>query len=156
MSDESSIGVKYSEATLGKIYFGRVEKGKDLLKALTEFVKKMGIKSGMISVVGALKKIKIGYFDTDKKDYNYVQQERLYELMGVGNISYKESDSGSEPYIHLHVSVGDECETYTGHLLEGNIVDPTAEFIIIEFNEEVKRRFDKDTGLYLLNFDKEI
>ncbi len=137
-----------SRVGVDRVFFGRLDSGADVIRELTGFVSREGVKSGLIGVIGALSKIRLGYYNLDKKDYELVEEEGLFELMGIGNISYREGS----PYIHLHVSVGEEDKTYTGHMLEGNIVGPTLEFIIIEFDRWVERERDVDTGLYLLRF----
>ena len=50
--------------------------------------------------------------------------------------------------IHLHITVSDEnYKVYGGHLMDGSIVNTTAEIVIIDLEDyEFKKEFDKSTN----------
>ena len=57
----------------------------------------------------------------------------------------------NEPYVHLHITVGDEnCSSFGGHLIEARI-SATAEIFIHTLDCEVARVRDKAVGLNLLD-----
>ncbi|MEM5777091.1 MAG: DNA-binding protein [Candidatus Aenigmatarchaeota archaeon] len=129
------------------IHIFRIEKNQKLLEALNDYVLKNQIMAGYITAIGALKKVNVGYFINKK----YIQNEAegSFEIGSCnGIISLKEKI----PFIHLHiVCQNDRGETLCGHVLDGSIVFPTVEVIIFEFKNLFERKFDEETGLFLLN-----
>ena len=131
-----------------KTLFGRLKEGDDLLKSLEEVVKKEGIKSGAVQLIGSLKKVNIGYYSREQGKYLNRMAEGIFELVScMGNISWKDGS----PVVHIHMAVSSyDGKVLLGHVLEGNIVDATVEYIIFEFDQEIYRKYDESTGLYLL------
>lgn len=62
----------------------------------------------------------------------------------------------SKNRIHLHISVSDsDLKVYGGHLVDGSIVNTTAEIILLELNDYVfDKEFDINTCYYELLFNK--
>jgi predicted DNA-binding protein with PD1-like motif len=130
-----------------RIIQGRVPKGEDLFKWLTEKVKELNIKAGMVSGIGAVTKATIGYYDQIKREYVIKSFNQPMEVLSLkGNISVKDG----VPFAHLHVVLGkDDFTAIGGHLFEGSEVF-AFEFEIVEFEGKVLQRgFDEQTGLYL-------
>lgn len=130
-----------------RVIQGRLFRGIDLLKELTEIVKKEKIKNGIISGIGALSKATLGYYDQTEKKYVIHTFQKPLEILSLkGNISIKDG----QPFLHIHVVLGDEnLRSFGGHLFEGTEVF-AFEFEIVEFEgEPFMRKFDQETGLYL-------
>jgi len=137
------------EATVTRVLYGRIGKGKDVIKELKEIVRKEGIKGGSIVLLGALSKAKLGYYDMNKKNYKTLEHgdEGLLEMTGTGFIAV----NNGEPIVHIHVSVGDECISYTGHMMDGgNIVGAVVEYTIFGFDRDVKKVKDEGSGLHII------
>jgi len=134
---------------VSRVYIGRLREGDDLLKSLTRIVRERNIRGGAIQLIGALKRVKLGYFDRASGEYIEVAGEGFYELIsGIGNISWRDGS----PVIHVHIAASSlDGDIKLGHLLEGCIVDVTVEYTIFEFDINVNRRRDESTGLYLLD-----
>lgn len=132
-----------------RVLLGSLKKGSDLYDSLLDIIKKENIRCGAVFVIGALDKLKVGYFELDKKEYKSIYKEGLFELTsGMGNITVNEDGS---IVLHLHiVAQNSNGDTYSGHLLTGNRVGITAEYVIFEFDGEVVRKVDKETGLNLI------
>jgi predicted DNA-binding protein with PD1-like motif len=130
-----------------KIYVLKIQKNGNLLNSLNDFVEKNKIKSGFITGLGALKKVNIGYFENKK--YTEIEKDGVFEVGSCnGIISLKDE----KPHIHLHVVCqSSKGETFCGHVLNKCIVYPTLEIVIFEFNDVIKRKFDDETGLFLLD-----
>lgn len=140
--------MRYSSFRSERVIFGRLETGEDLLKSLSEVVAKERIKSGVISLIGALSKFRIGFFIPETGGYEVVEREGLYELVScVGNISWMDG----KPVVHIHMVVSNEEEVFGGHVLEGCIVGPTVEFSILELDREVYKKYFEDVKLNLLD-----
>lgn len=130
-----------------RVIQGRIYKGADLIESLTEIVRRENIKAGVITGIGALSRVVLGYYDQDQKRYFVKTLEKPFELLSLkGNISVKEN----QIFLHLHAVLGEEnLNSLGGHLFKGTEVF-ACEFEIIEFEgEEWIRGFDQETGLYL-------
>lgn len=131
-----------------RVLVGRLREGDDLLRSLIDIVKKEDVGSGAIQLIGSLKRVNLGYYSRDQRKYFNKMLKGVFELVScMGNVSWKDD----EPVIHIHMAVSSyNGETLLGHVLEGNIVDATVEYIIIEFDKRVERAYDEYTGLNLL------
>lgn len=130
------------------IYQGRLNKGDDIIDALTSYLKQRDIKSGVISGIGAVSAARLGYFNAQTKQYEEKDFAENMEVISLkGNISLK--DNQIFPHIHAIFSRVD-FSTVGGHLFGGTIVY-AFEFEIIAFDgQPFIREFDSDTGLFLL------
>ena len=54
-----------------KLIIARMEKGEDVLKALEKIAVKHNLKSGQLSLIGAVAGIKLGYFDVENNKYKH-------------------------------------------------------------------------------------
>ena len=136
------------ETYIEKTIVGRLSEGMDLLESLKKIVEKHGIRGGEISLIGSLKRVRVGYYSRDEGKYIVKEGEGFFELVScIGNISWRDG----EPVIHIHMAAASlGGEVYLGHVLEGNIVDATVEYVIHVFKDKIERSYDKDTGLYQL------
>jgi len=141
--------LKSTETAVGRVIVAKIEPNEDLFDAIKELIKKHKIKSGLINVIGALKQFTIGYFDIEKKKYNFKTFDEDIELIScMGNIAFKDN----EPIIHLHVSVGkDDYSIIGGHLSQPSVVSITAEVFIYEVNQTLTRANDPQFDLSLLD-----
>jgi len=141
--------LKSTEIAVGRVIVAKIEPNEDLFDAIKELIKKHKIKSGLINVIGALKQFTIGYFDIEKKKYNFKTFDEDIELIScMGNIAFKDN----EPIIHLHVSVGkDDYSIIGGHLSQPSVVSITAEVFIYEVNQTLTRANDPQFDLSLLD-----
>ena len=137
------------EFKVKRILIGRLSEGDDLLKSLTEVVKKNGIKAGVIMLLGALKKVRVGYYNRELGEYEVREASGFFELTScIGNISYYNGN----PVIHIHmVAASKDGSVYSGHVLEGNIVDATVEYMIFDLEGALYRVYDETIKLKLLD-----
>ncbi len=112
---------------------------------LTQIVKKQAIAGGLVSGIGAVKNVQLGYYDLEKKDYvRKTFAEEDYELISMnGNISLRDG----EPYVHLHASMGrSDFSVFGGHLFEA-VVAVTVEIQITILGALPERQMQEDLGL---------
>ena len=132
----------------GRIFIGRFELNSDLLLSLTEFCKQENIRLGVFSVIGALTKVSLGYYNQDAQQYTECARlEKKLEITScIGNISMKDS----EIFVHAHITLADhKGQCYGGHLMPESSVF-VAEYYIKELTgAELNRQYDKETGLTL-------
>jgi predicted DNA-binding protein with PD1-like motif len=133
----------------GRVIVIRLEPGEDILKSIEKIVAEKELLSGHLSLIGAVSKVQLGYFDLNEKVYkDFTIDEDLEVVSCVGNISRL-----NDGYVvHAHIVASDmDGLCYAGHLMEGCLVSVTIEIVITEFTE-MSRAQDKDTGLNLLDF----
>lgn len=135
------------ETTPLREFFCSVPYDADLLLYLKDLIKKLGINTGVINFIGALRSAALHYYIQDEKRFHKNTFEGPMEIVsGIGNIA----TLNDELVIHCHVVLADKNGTcYGGHLAEGSKVF-AAEIHIRELSPQVKRSFDPVTGLNLL------
>jgi uncharacterized protein len=101
----------------------RLRPGQDLLKELRAFVESEKIEAGCIATcVGSLTQVTLRY--ANQKVPTVLRGH--FEIVSL--VGTLELGGG-----HLHLSVSDDKgRTFGGHLLEGNLIYTTAEFVVLE------------------------
>lgn len=132
----------------GRVIVVRLEPGEDIIKSIASVVAENKLQSGHLSLIGAVSKVHLGYFDLHEKVYkDFTIDEDLEIVSCIGNISRLKNDY----VVHAHVVASDvNGKCYAGHLMEGCEVSVTIEIVITEF-PEMSRARDKATGLNLLD-----
>lgn len=140
--------MKINECRVTGMLTGRVPHGADLLGYLTEVCEKSGVTLGAVSLIGAVSRAVLAYYDQDKKEYRPVGpfEEALEIVSASGNVSLKEG----KPFVHLHAVFSRESgECVGGHLAGGTIVF-ACEYTITKLNGPSHERGpDETTGLSL-------
>ena len=140
------------EVTSRGEYLLRLERGEDVLPAITDFCKRKGILSGSFRAIGAVEKIKIGYYDLPSKKYGSKEYADAMEVASMtGNIAQVEG----LPFVHCHavlsgIAPGTENQPIGGHVFDAKVA-VTLEVHLVAFNEKIARSFDDAIGLKLLD-----
>jgi predicted DNA-binding protein with PD1-like motif len=131
----------------GRVVVAQLKPGEDILHSIEKVAKDMGLRSAHISMIGAVSRVHLGYFDRKENEYkDFTVEEDLEIVSGIGNISKHENAH----VVHAHIVAADKTgRCYGGHLLEGCKVSVTIELVITEV-DELKRARDDLTGLNLL------
>jgi uncharacterized protein len=130
-----------------EIFMGRLSHGGDLLEELNDFCRKENIRLGRIEALGAVRKARLGFYDQQKREYQYFVIDQPLEITKlIGNVSVKDGN----PFVHAHVTLSDkEGKAYGGHLAPGSVVF-ACEFILETLEgPALERGFDEPTGLSL-------
>ncbi len=132
----------------GNVFMGRLSKGDDLLEALRNKCRELGVIQGEVRALGAVASARIAYYDQSLRKYETIDLSRPLEILSLsGNVSVKDG----EAFVHAHVVLGDhDGRAYGGHLVEGTEVF-ACEFVIEELvtEEPLRRGMDEATGLFL-------
>ncbi len=125
-------------------YFVYVEKNEPVMETLTQFCKDHGIYNGTVSGIGAVKNATIGAYDIPKQSYIKVTFDDARELLSCdGNITLLDG----EPFIHIHLTLGDhDMNTKGGHLFEMDVA-AVGEFVIKKLHGDASRKMNADIGL---------
>jgi predicted DNA-binding protein with PD1-like motif len=105
------------EMETGKTYLTRLAPGGDLYEAVSDAVKESGIRAGLLSGIGALRKAAVGIFDEESREYKVNQMDGELEICALtGNVSLKDG----EPFVHCHLTLSDhKGNAFGGHCMPG-------------------------------------
>jgi len=126
-------------------YLVRLEKGEEIIAALTEFVRNEKIPAGFIAGMGAVNDAVLGIYIPARAEYFQKEFKGDLEVGNLtGNVAWL-SDS-DEPFVHCHVTVANRSlEAFTGHLFQAT-VSVTLEVHITRFKKKLLRKKDNATG----------
>lgn len=119
-------------------YVFRLVKGQDLKKEIVNFVNKNNIEAGIVKcAVGCVYEAKIRL--ANGKDILHKKED--YEIVSLMGTVSKNG-------VHLHISLSDKNgNTVGGHLVDGCLVNTTAEICIEELKNYIfTRELDENTG----------
>ena len=141
-----------SHGTLGRVFFGRLEAGSDILEAVKRIALENEINAALVYAIGLTSYARIGYYDEDSKKYLEMTFEEPMEILSCkGNVV---RDSEGKPIVHLHAVLGArDGRAYGGHVLKGTKVR-ICEIALLELKDiKATRVFDEKTGLKLLHVE---
>jgi predicted DNA-binding protein with PD1-like motif len=126
------------------------EAGDEVIGGLTEFAREHRIVAAHFSAIGALQSVTLGYFDRERKEYLKIPLEEQVEVLSLlGDVALK----GEEPKIHAHVVVGKrDGSAHGGHVIEAKVW-PTLEVILTDSPRYLRRKYDEESGLALIDLD---
>lgn len=126
----------------------RLTKGEKIIETLSEFSKNQTIYSGVFQGIGAVLDAQLGFYNLDRKEYEFKKIESLHEIVSMnGNISRVDN----QPFLHIHIVLAsNNLQCIGGHLKEA-AVGATCEIYLTPFDTELTRQFDEETGLKLLS-----
>jgi predicted DNA-binding protein with PD1-like motif len=124
------------------------ETGDEPIAALTAFATTQRLAASHFTAVGAFSTAVVAYFDWATKKYQNIPIDEQVEVLSmIGDIV---EDRGA-PKVHAHVVLGKSDGTaHGGHLVSGS-VRPTLEIILSESPPHLRRRFDPESGLALID-----
>jgi hypothetical protein len=130
-------------------YVVRLDRGEEVISALTAFVQGEEIAGAAIQGLGTLHHAVLGYFDRQRQEYLKREFPEDMELLSlVGNLTWLEG----APFIHAHaVLSGSDFVARGGHLFSAEIA-ATGEFLIWTTARRIARHPDSGTGLKLMAF----
>lgn len=145
--------MKYSEATMGRVFVIRLMDGEILHDTIEQFARARGIKSAAVLAVGGAaggSRLVVGPQDGDARPVNPLEHalSGVHEIAGVGTIF---PDEAGNPILHMHAACGRETSTITGCVRAGVETWQVLEVILIELaGSSAVRRLDPPTGFKLL------
>lgn len=122
--------------------------GDEVMAGLTQFAKEHNLRNSHFTAIGAFSDATIAYFEWQKKEYKRIPVHEQVEVLTLaGDIALKDG----QPKVHMHVVLGrEDGTTRGGHLMEG-YVRPTLEVMLTEMPEPLRRRYDPESGLALID-----
>jgi predicted DNA-binding protein with PD1-like motif len=143
--------VRSIQTQIKRVIFARMYPGEDVLESIEAVAREHSVRSGQLSLIGAVSKAKLGYFHTEAVEYrDFMVNEDVEVVSCIGDISTHNGNL----VVHAHMVVADEAgKCWGGHLMAGCEVSVTIELVIIETEIELIRKRDDVTGLNLLHID---
>lgn len=124
------------------------EAGDEPMSGLQDFARKNHLTAARFTAIGAFQEVQLAYFDWKKKSYQGIPVEEQVEVLTMtGDISLKDG----QPKVHAHLIVGRSDGTTRGGHLKRAIVRPTLEVMLTESPATLRRKFDENSGLALID-----
>jgi uncharacterized protein len=132
----------------GNTHVLALEIGEELVDSILSYAEQSKITAASIQAIGAIRNFELGYYVLSEKQYLRKKVDEIAELISCsGNLAIKDD----KPFVHVHVSAGlRDFGVIGGHLFSA-IVAVTAEVILTPMPNVMKRSFNDETGLYLLD-----
>jgi predicted DNA-binding protein with PD1-like motif len=124
----------------------RLDHGRDIIGQITDLAVEKEIETGFLSVIGALSRAELGYYDQVSQKYIAIHIDEPVELVSCsGNVSLRDG----QPFVHAHAVLSDKVgRVWGGHLNSGLVF--AAELYMQELlGPHLKRVPDSITGLNL-------
>ena len=134
----------------GKDYVLRIDRGEEILQAVSQVCEKENIRLGTVNGIGAVGEVTLGVFNREKFQYESKEYKGDFEIAScMGNISTMNGNT----YLLIHMAVGnpEKGEVHAGHLNRG-IVSLTGEFFLHQIEGEIDREYSEEVGLNLIKF----
>lgn len=139
--------MKYTQS--GNTYLLVLNKGEEIVSALTQFATEANLTCATVSGIGATDDAELGVFDTFEKQYYTKQIRAMTEITALcGNVTQKDG----KPYVHLHATLATMFDVVGGHLTKA-VVSATCEIFVQAFPIATNRQFDSVVGINLLTWE---
>jgi predicted DNA-binding protein with PD1-like motif len=126
------------------------EPGEEAVSCITEFATVHELAASQISAIGAFSEVELAYFNIKSKQYEKIPVHEQVEVLSLlGDVTLSEN----KPKVHLHAVLGRrDGSTRGGHLIKG-VVRPTLEVVLTESPVHLRRKFNPEVGLALIEPD---
>lgn len=127
-----------------KVHVFRVKPGQELLGEITRYCREHNISSGVvIGIIGSVERARLNFLTELPGKYESVDYSGPLEIVCAQGSVAQQSD---RPIIHIHIQLSRQDICRGGHLAEATVFS-TAEVVIGELDQQLRRRSDSYTGL---------
>jgi len=129
-------------------YLIRLQRNEEIIRSLSSWAAQEQLPGGMISGLGAMHGVTLGYFDEARREYRKKEHAAPVEILSLnGGISAL----GGKPYVHLHAVIADaDGKAWGGHLFRGTIT-ATGEIYVFPCRKALRRSPDPQEPFHLLD-----
>ena len=122
--------------------------GDDPMPLLQAFAVDHRLGASHFQAIGAFSAAVVAYFDWETKKYRQIPIDEQVEVLSMtGDITI----DGDRPTVHAHVVLGKRDGAACGGHLVRATVRPTLEVVLVEAPRHLRRRFDPESGLALID-----
>jgi predicted DNA-binding protein with PD1-like motif len=135
-----------TELREGRVLLLRLNHDQEMVAQIVDLAEKNNIRTGVFTVIGALCRAELAFYDQAAHRYQTIKVDRPAEIVScIGNISIRDE----RPFVHAHATLSDsDGSVVAGHLSAGTVF--AAELFLQELSgEPLIRRHDPITDLYL-------
>lgn len=126
-----------------------LERGEELIAALTAWCAEQGISNAVFQGIGAVERVQIGYYTVATKKYHFLKEDSVFEVASMqGNVALVDG----KPFVHAHAVLSRTDDTYEcigAHLKEAYVA-VTLEIFMIPLDSSVQRVHNDTIGLKLI------
>jgi len=125
-----------------------LETGDEVMRVLVQYATEKKLRGSHFTAIGACSDAVIAYFDWPSRTYQPIEVSEQVEILSmIGDIA----TDGDAPKVHAHVVLGkSDGSAHGGHLVSAH-VRPTLEIVLTESPRHLRRRFDPESGLALID-----
>ncbi len=134
----------------GSKIFIRLEPGEEIVESMTALQENEGISLATVTGLGAINELVAGVFDPEKKEYFANEFHGLFEIVSLTGTMTR---MDGKPYLHLHLSAGDDKGHVFGGHLNKAVISATAEICVDVVEGNIGRKFSDEIGLNLFSFE---
>ena len=126
--------------------------GDEAMASLKRFARSERLEAAQITGVGGFERATLGWFDRSRKEHIPIPVEEQCEVLSlIGDVA--EGPDGN-PSLNIHVVLGlADGTTRGGHLIAGYVF-PTLELTVTESPAELRKVFNADIGVALIDLDR--
>ncbi len=136
----------------GPVYFIRLDAGEKIIESLGSLCEQDKITAGFLNGLGAVREAELGWFDGEAKEHRILRVQEPCEIISLyGNVSVLDG----HPFLHCHIALGGRAFGVRGGHLREAVVSATCEITLTRFFDEIGRKKDDATGLFLLDLKPE-
>lgn len=122
--------------------------GEEVMSSVTAFATEHQVRATQFTAIGALSRVVVAFFDWPTRQYRTIPIDEQVEVLSLlGDVTL---DQG-KPKVHAHIVLGKADATAHGGPLTEGLVRPTLEIIMTETPTRLRRRFDSESGLPLID-----
>lgn len=123
--------------------------GDEVVACLAQFAADRQLTAASFKAIGALSRATLAFFDWERKTYLPIAVDEQVEVAALtGDVAM---GPDGKPAVHIHAVLGKrDGSAVAGHLESGS-VRPTLEVILTESPRHLRKRFDPESGLALID-----
>lgn len=126
-------------------YVIKLQKGERLGEAIEQFVQETKIEGGWIQGLGGALEATLGFYDLDKKEYQWQTFTGLRELVSLnGNLAF---DEQGKMMFHAHGVLADQNHQTVGGHIKDLVAGATIELFVHRTFKPLHRKTDEEVGL---------
>jgi predicted DNA-binding protein with PD1-like motif len=120
----------------------------EAMASIESFARDYELRATQFTAIGAFSRVVVAYFDWTTREYRHLPMDEQVEVLSlIGDITR----DGGKHKVHAHVVLGkSDATAHGGHLIEGR-VRPTLEILLTETPGHLRRQFDPQSGLALID-----
>jgi predicted DNA-binding protein with PD1-like motif len=140
----------YQDGSHHRTFVLALEKAEDPVPLLARFADHQQLCGSHIHAIGGFERAVVGYFDRLEQDYVQIPIGQQVEVLSLlGDVAHHHG----KPVVHLHAVLGlRDGSTRGGHLLSASVW-PTLEVILTEWPRHLRKRFDPEVRLPIIDVD---